>query len=103
MRWYRRAADLGNPHGMFHVGAMYWTGDGCKRDDKEAARWWQKAAELGQTSAMVDLAFTYKEGRGNPVNYAEALRWYNQAIGHRDAKYQYECQLCHIIRKEHAN
>lgn len=67
---------------------MYWTGDGVKRDEQEAARWWRKAAELGQTSAMIDLAFTYKEGRGNPQNYAEALRWYQQASAHRDAKYK---------------
>lgn len=68
---------------------MYWTGDGVRKDEAEAARWWQKAAEGGQVSAMIDLAFTYKEGKGNPLNYALALKWYLAAQVHRDAKYQY--------------
>lgn len=80
---------MGNAHGQFHVGAMYWTGDGVRKDEEEATRWWLKAAEAGQISAMIDLAYSYKEGRGNVQNYAEALRWYTAASSHKDAKYQY--------------
>ena len=80
---------MGNAHGQFHVGAMYWTGDGVRKDEQEATRWWLKAAEAGQISAMIDLAYSYKEGRGNAQNYAEALRWYTAASSHKDAKYQY--------------
>lgn len=79
---------MGNAHGQFHVGAMYWTGDGVRKDEQEAARWWLKAAEAGQVSAMIDLAYTYKEGKGNPQNYAEAFRWYSAGSSHKDAKYQ---------------
>ncbi len=52
LRWFRKAADLGNANAMENIGMLYRTGQGVIRDDAEALRWWRKAADLGDANAM---------------------------------------------------
>jgi TPR repeat protein len=37
-RWYRRAADQGNPDAEFNLGSLYDSGQGVPQDHAEAAR-----------------------------------------------------------------
>jgi TPR repeat protein len=79
MRWYRRAADLGNANAMENIGMLYHTGRGIIRDDAEALRWWRKAADLGGANAMNHIGAAYRDGQGVNRDYVEAMRWFRQS------------------------
>ena len=76
MRWFRKAADLGNANAMENIGMLYRTGQGVIRDDAEALRWWRKAADLGDANAMFQIGAAYRDGRGVNRDYIEAMRWF---------------------------
>ncbi len=50
--WYRKAAEAGNPDGMYNLGLMYVDGRGVKRDQQQAIAWYRKAAALGDQYAI---------------------------------------------------
>lgn len=77
---YRKAAEQGDPDGMFGLGAMLAAGEGIKKKDPLAGRQWiQKAAELGHKQSINVMAQAYLKSelgfseaeRETP----EALRW----------------------------
>ncbi len=77
---YRKAAEQGDPDGMFGLGAMTASGEGLKKKDLiEGRSWILKAAELGHKQAISVMAQAYLKGelglteaeRAEPV----ALRW----------------------------
>lgn len=80
---YRKAADQGDPDGMFGLGAMTAAGEGTKKDVLEGRRWILKAAERGHKQAINVMAQAYVKGelglsdadRVTP----EALKWVTQA------------------------
>lgn len=74
LAWYRRAADLGDPVGMFNVAVLYDSGNGLPRDAAEAARWYSRAARLHDGRAEYDLALMYSAGDGVARDPAEARR-----------------------------
>lgn len=81
---YRRAAEKGDPDGMFGLGAMTVTGEGLKeKDPVEGLRWIRKAAELGQVQAINFMAQTYLKAELGLTeadrNTPEALRWVTEA------------------------
>ncbi|MFW1410905.1 tetratricopeptide repeat protein, partial [Vibrio parahaemolyticus] len=51
VRWYRRAADLGNVIAMKNLGLSYRDGEGIGKDFAEARRWLEKAAAAGDEDA----------------------------------------------------
>ncbi len=56
MRWFHKAAELGNVTAQLTLAHIYKNGEGVPRDDKEAARWFRKAAEQGDPNAQEHLA-----------------------------------------------
>lgn len=76
---YRKAANLGDPGGMFGLGSMMATGEGTKRDPAGARIWIEKAAKLGHGQAIRVMAQAFlkaelgltEKGRDTP----EALHW----------------------------
>ena len=74
MRWYRRAADLGNADAQNNLGNMYASGDGVRRDPREAFRWYMKAAEQGCAAAEINLGRMYETGDGVSVSFAKAVK-----------------------------
>ncbi|MBI2276407.1 MAG: sel1 repeat family protein [Dechloromonas sp.] len=77
---YRKAAEQGDPDGMFGLGAMTASGEGLKKKDPiEGRNWIQKAAELGHKQAISVMAQAYLKAelglteaeRAGPA----ALRW----------------------------
>jgi len=59
---YRKAADQGNPDGMFGLGAMIAAGEGVKKDPMVARGWILKAAELGHKQAINVMAQAFLKG-----------------------------------------
>jgi TPR repeat protein len=89
LRWFRLAAEQGDPAAQFNLGLMYDEGTGIPQDFKEAARWYRRAAEQGDADARFNLGFMYSKGEGVPQDYKEALRWYRLAADQGDADAQF--------------
>ena len=77
--YYRKAAASGNLDGIFGLGTMLGSGEGVKKDEKEARVLITRAAEGGHKLAIRSLAQVYLRGelgiteeqRNGPV----ALKW----------------------------
>lgn len=77
--YYRKAAAAGNLDGIFGLGTMLWSGEGVKKNVKEARALITRAAEGGHKQAIRSLAQAYLRGeleigeeqRKGP----EALKW----------------------------
>jgi len=86
---YRRAAEMGDPQGMYKLGVCYDFGKGgLTKDGAKAVEWYQKAAEAGDAAAMFSLGIYYKHGKGGLTkDEAKAVEWYQKAAeaGNTDA------------------
>jgi TPR repeat protein len=51
VRWYRKAAKLGNPAAMFNLGTCYYNGDGVGVGDSLSAVWFFLAEQAGYPNA----------------------------------------------------
>jgi len=79
LRWFRKAADLGNAGAMMGMSWIHGNGRGVPVDDAEAMRWRRMAANHGNTDAMTSIGYRYQEGNGVAQDFAEAMRWYKKA------------------------
>lgn len=69
---YRKAADQGDPDGMFGLGAMIAAGEGVKmKDPVEGRLWIQRAADKGQKQAISVMAQAYLKSE---LGFSEADR-----------------------------
>ena len=84
---FRRAAEMGNPTGMYKLGVCYDFGKGgLTMDEAKAVKWYQKAAEAGETAAMNRLGVCYEYGMaGLTRDEAKAVEWYQKAAEAGDA------------------
>lgn len=95
MKWFRKAADQGNPHAMFMVGKLLWSGISIFRnieeDEKNAIKWYRKAAEQGYGEALFTLGQFHHYGRegGFKQDYTQAVYWYRKAVeqGNNNARH----------------
>jgi hypothetical protein len=80
LRWFRRAAEKGEPQSARILGLAYEAGlAGLAQDETKAAYWFRKGAEEGDAMAQSKLAQMYETGRGGlPKDGTEALRWYRK-------------------------
>jgi len=75
MRYYRMAADQGDPAGEYGVASLYFTGEGVEKDETEGVRWMSLAAERGYGPAIEVMAEAYLNGAfGLTPSREEALR-----------------------------
>jgi TPR repeat protein len=74
-RWYRQAAEQGQPEAEYNLGVLYTQGLGVSQDYRQAAHWYRLAAERGQSDAQLNLAALYAAGRGVAQDYIAAYRW----------------------------
>ncbi len=71
----QQMALKGDPAAENAVGLRYATGEGVKRDEKEAVNWFTKAAEQGNIAAQSKLGSIYFSGRGVPQDLNRAYFW----------------------------
>ncbi len=62
MKWFRKAAEQGDPYGQYDLGTMYERGKGVAKDLFEAMQWYKKAAEQGNEEAKEAFG-RLKQGR----------------------------------------
>lgn len=87
-KWFRKAAELGDPQAELVLGMLYWTGRGVPRDPVRAVYWWRKLAEGGDPVAMRNLGLAYSRGVGVERNLGEALNWLRRAAEGGDPEAQ---------------
>jgi uncharacterized protein len=87
VKWYRKAADQGFALAQYHLGRMYYIGNGVPKNDAEAVRWFRLAADQGNARAQYVLGLIYAFGKGVPQDYVSAHMWFNLAAaqGYQDA------------------
>jgi len=67
---YQHLAEAGNADAQFHLGEMYWFGDGTAPDLDKAVQWFQKSAAAGNADAAVSLvSLKRRETHGNEIVY----------------------------------
>jgi tetratricopeptide (TPR) repeat protein len=64
LKYFTKAAELGDVDAHFQLGDMYYEGEGVEKDDEKAVYHWEKAAIGGHPYARHLLAIC-EEGRGN--------------------------------------
>ena len=73
---YRRAAELGDPEGMYNLGESYNDGrEGLTKDEEQAIVWFQNAAEAGHGKAIKALAHIYED-----KDEAMTVEWYHKGV-----------------------
>ena len=75
-RWYRMAAEQGDPKGQLNLGVLYINGRGMEKDEARAAFWFRRAAEQGDLHAQNNIAYLYYTGRGVPRDMTYAYMWF---------------------------
>jgi TPR repeat protein len=80
-RWFRKAANQGEPQSERILGLMYKAGSaGLPKDEAQAASWFRKAAGQGDSLAQAELGELFENGRGGLAkDDAEAMSWYRKA------------------------
>jgi len=79
VKWYYRAAELGNAEAMNALGVAHATGWGVPVDPVASLRWFVHAAERGSIAAMSNLGKAYYHGVGVPADFVEAAKWFAAA------------------------
>ena len=79
LKWYLKAAELGNADAMFGIGLLYEYGHGVDQDDEKAMEWYLKAAELGNETAIYAIGDLYEYGNGVDQDIVKASEWKQKA------------------------
>jgi hypothetical protein len=88
VRWYRAAAEQGDPLGQHALGAMYAMGQGVEQDFIEAMRWYRRSAEQGNPNSQTSIGWMYEKGEGVAPDIEQALKWYELAAEQGDERAQ---------------
>lgn len=89
-RWYRKAAEQGDPSAQCSLGFMYYSGFyGLDRDYAEADKWARKAAEQGYADAQCLLGNMYSACDGINPDYDQAVTWLIKAAEQKHAEAAY--------------
>ena len=100
MRWYRQAAEAGNPEAQFYLGYIHDRGLRGANSLSEAIGWYRKAAEQGEVRAQFRLGLLFDSDPRLQRDPAEAQSWYEAAAaeGHAEAQFN----LARLVEAEDA-
>jgi TPR repeat protein len=96
---FKSAAEGGNAHAQFMVGALYQEGKGTTQNYKEAARWYGLGAAQGDAAAMVNLGALYSQGLGVAQNYALGIKWVRTAAEQGHPLGQFKLGASYVMGK----
>jgi Holliday junction DNA helicase RuvB subunit len=88
LKWYRRAAELGDAEYQFQWATAVASGCGVAQDYTEAASWFLKAAEQGHPTAQFNVGACYWNGHGVAMDHAEGAKWILRAAEQGDSEAQ---------------
>lgn len=82
LKWFRKAAELGQPDAQNLLGYFYAQGEkGFKKDIAQALKWYSLAAKQGNKEALTNLGEIYYLGEQVTLDYAKAFSLFEQAKG----------------------
>jgi TPR repeat protein len=89
IKWFRKAAEQGNPDAEDTLGVHYEVGEGVEQDYAKAAYWFRRAAEHvpnlgGAGQGRNDLGILYADGDGVPKDSVQAYMWFSLANADRN-------------------
>jgi Sel1 repeat/TIR domain len=79
LKWFRRAANKGDPNSQTQIGLLYEGGLGVEKNPEEAMRWFRLAADQGYAEAEAQIGFLYQNGLGVQSDRKTACSWYQRA------------------------
>ena len=87
IKWYRLAAQRGDPGARNNLGSMYLNGMGVPADAVQAVKWYRLAAEQELPTAQFNLALRYLHGSGVEQDDHAAAEWLRKAAvqGHTES------------------
>lgn len=74
-KFFRKAADQGDPEAQFCLGDMYNNGYGVEKDEQEAVALFRKSAEQRFAPSQINLGIMYSQGTGVEQDLVEAYMW----------------------------
>lgn len=77
-----KAADAGDPLGMFVLGMCYENGYGTEVDYDKAFGLYKRSAELGNPRGELSLSQCYLTGRGTEIDADGAIEWLERSEAH---------------------
>ncbi len=81
LKWWRRAADAGEPSSQNLLGQAYLEGRwGTDREPQQAMAWFERAAAQGDRDALMNLGEIFYLGQIVPVDYPRALALFERAM-----------------------
>jgi len=88
LRWFRKAAERGDPSAMVGIAVCLGHGQGVERDDVAATQWLTRAAEAGDPAAQFRLSYWLEAGDRVEADPIAARLWRRRAAegGHLDAQ-----------------
>lgn len=95
-------AKEGNPHAMYHVGAIYHSGLLGDPDLNKAIPWYQQAADAGVIEAQFALGSLYYKGKGLPKDLSKALNYFTVAAEAGLLAAQYNLAMMHTAGLAHS-
>ena len=79
VKWFLKAATLGDPFAQGHIGFRYIIGKGLPKNLEEGFKLMKKAVAQGDLHSCNTLGLIYQGGKVVPVDYAQAALWFRQA------------------------
>ncbi|MGN7294358.1 tetratricopeptide repeat protein [Rhizobium sp. SAFR-030] len=78
-RYFRRAAEHGNPAAAYKLGEAYEAGSGVPKDLSKALYWYREAAARRDRYAQLRIGWFYQNGLVVEPDGAMAASWYEKA------------------------
>ncbi|MBO5683552.1 MAG: sel1 repeat family protein [Akkermansia sp.] len=85
LRYFQKAANLGDSYGTFMVGLHYYEGLGTRRNFKRAVDYFNRALEMGDTRALYHLGICCSRGEGVRQDSAAAEEYWQRGAALNDA------------------
>lgn len=80
LKYYQKAANLGDCHGMYEVGECYANGRGVRRNYSRALDYYRRALAAGCELAYARIGMCYQKGLGVRCNPEEAIKNYEKGV-----------------------
>lgn len=85
LRYFQKAANLGDAEGTFMVGLSYYDGVGTRRNYKRAVDYFQRALEMGEMRVLPQLGSCYYYGEGVRADLQKAEELWQRGVELKDA------------------
>lgn len=98
---FLKLAEAGNPHAMYHLGAINHSGILGEPDLDKAVPWYKQAADAGVLEAQFALGSLYYKGKGVQKDLAQALNYFTAAADAGLLAAQYNLAMMHTAGLAH--